>query len=111
MVITNGACKHLDQLDSVGEMALAWINSVHCHNGQNVPFRRTVDSRDNPLYTLDYDGCITWFEIEDESNHEVGMSVADLRRIRYEIWLQNFWHLTNTCTRPSRCGCLRRRER
>lgn len=95
MTITEDGCKHIDQLESVGAMADAWINSVYSHNGRNVPFRRSVSTRDNPNYVFDYDGCKTWFDVSESATPEDGISVAELRNIRNEVWFQNFWHLTN----------------
>lgn len=96
MVFSDSKCVHLHQLKSVGAMSNAWINAVHNHNGENVPFRRTLDERDNPLYTFDYDGCKTWFDVVEDVTPEDGMSVAELRRIRNDVWTQNFWHLTDS---------------
>lgn len=94
MVIANGACVHIDQLKTVGAMTSAWMGAVHNHNGENIPFRRVIDERDNPIYTFDYDGCKTWFEVVETVNKEEGMSVAELRGIRNEVLIQNFWYLT-----------------
>lgn len=96
MVISNGKCVHIDQLKTVGAAANAWMNAVHSHNGENVPFRRVIDERDNPIYIFDYDGCKAWFDVEGDASREDGMSVADLRRIRDEVLIQNFWYLTET---------------
>ena len=99
MVISDGRCVHIDQLKSVAAMSSAWMNAVHSHNGENIPFRRVIDERDNPIYTFDYDGCKTWFEVVEVVNKEDGMTVAELRRIRNEVLIQNFWHLTDAAMR------------
>lgn len=96
MVIADWGCIHIDQLESVGAMNSAWIGAVHNHNGENIPFRRVLDERDNPIYVFDYAGCKTWFDVVDTTSKEDGMSVAELRRIRNEVLIQNFWHLTES---------------
>ena len=95
MVIVDSKCLHIDQLNTVGAMSNAWINAVHNHNGENIPFRRNIDERDNPIYTFDYDGCKTWFDVVETVNKEEGMSAAELRRIRNDVWTQNFWRLSD----------------
>lgn len=96
MVIADWGCIHIDQLESVAAMNSAWMEAVHIRNGENIPFRRVIDERDNPIYTFDYDGCKTWFDVVETVNKEEGMSVAELRRIRNEVLIQNFWHFTDS---------------
>lgn len=96
MVLADWGCIHIDQLETVAAMHCAWIGAVHNRNGENIPFSRVVDTSTTPIYNLDYAGCKTWFNIVDASSVETGMSVADLRRVRDEVLIQNFWHLTDT---------------
>ena len=109
MVISNGACVHIDQLKTVGAMTNAWLCAVHSHNGEHIPFRRVIDERDNPIYTFDYDGCKTWFDVVETVNKDEGMSVAELRSIRNEVLIQNFWYLTEAAMGNYLDRCLAKR--
>lgn len=96
MVISDQGCVHIDQLPSVGAMSLAWIESTHSGNGEHVPFRRNLDGRPIPLYLLDYVGCKTHFDVTLPADPDTGMHPSDLRRIRNEVLIQNFWYFTRT---------------